>query len=42
VPIRPAETVAVTVPPQTGRTVEQIADAVAHAIEHALRVDGAS
>ena len=34
-------TVSVTVPPQQGRSVEQIADAVARAIEAALRVDGA-
>jgi hypothetical protein len=40
VPVRPAENVTVTVPPQTGNTVEQIADAVAHAIEDALRVEG--
>jgi hypothetical protein len=35
--IRPAESVDVTVPAQTGRTVEQIADAVARAIEDAVR-----
>ena len=34
-------TVSVSVPPQQGRSVEQIADAVARAIEAALRVDGA-
>jgi hypothetical protein len=41
VPVRPAENVDVTVGPQPGRTVEQLADAVAHAIEDALRVEGA-
>jgi hypothetical protein len=34
-------TVSVNVPSQPGRTVEQIAEAVAHAIEAALRVEGA-
>jgi hypothetical protein len=42
VPMRSAETVSVTVPPRQGRTVEQLADAVVHAIEAALRVDGAT
>jgi len=36
-----AGTVSVTVPPQEGRSVEQIADAVTRAIEAALRVEGA-
>jgi hypothetical protein len=40
VPLRPAENVTVSVPPQTGRTVEQIADTVARAIEDQLRIDG--
>jgi hypothetical protein len=34
-------TVSVTVPPQEGRSVEQVADAVTRAIEAALRVEGA-
>jgi hypothetical protein len=34
-------TVSVTVPPQPGRSVEQIADAVTRAIEAALWVEGA-
>jgi hypothetical protein len=37
--LRPAERVSVSVPAQDGRTVEQIADAVAHAIENALRTE---
>ena len=40
VPVRPADNVDVTVAPQPGRTVEQLAGAVAHAIEDALRVEG--
>jgi hypothetical protein len=39
-PMRPSESVSVSVPAQTGKTVEQIAAAVAHAIEDALRVEG--
>jgi hypothetical protein len=34
--------VSVSVPAQDGRTVEQLAEAVVHAIEAALRVDGAA
>lgn len=41
VPMRPTDTVAVSVPAQAGRTVEQIAETVAHAIEDALHADGA-
>lgn len=41
VPLRSAESAAVKLPAQTGKTVEQIADAVARAIEDALRLDGA-
>ncbi len=41
VPVRPADSVAVSLPAQTGKTVEQIADAIARAIEDALRLDGA-
>jgi hypothetical protein len=39
VPLRPADSVAIDVPAQTGKSVEQIADAVAHAIEESLRVE---
>ncbi|HEX8769113.1 MAG TPA: hypothetical protein VF714_12120 [Jatrophihabitans sp.] len=42
VPIRSAPNLSVTVPAQDGRTVEQLADAVVHAIEAALRLDGAA
>ncbi|HEX8082152.1 MAG TPA: hypothetical protein VF557_18215 [Jatrophihabitans sp.] len=45
VPLRAAGNVSVSVPAldgTDGRTVEQLADAVAHAIEAALRVDGAA
>lgn len=45
VPLRGAENVSVSVPALDGaggRTVEQLADAVVHAIEAALRVDGAA
>jgi hypothetical protein len=41
IPLQPAEHVALSIPPQTGKSVEQIADAVARAIENALRIDGA-
>jgi hypothetical protein len=41
VPARPADTVAISVPAQTGQTVEQIANTVAQAIEASLRVEGA-
>ncbi|MEE6179642.1 hypothetical protein [Mycobacterium sp. 050134] len=41
VPLRAADHVTVTIPEQTGKPVQQIADVVAHAIEEALRVEGA-
>jgi len=40
-PVRPAETVAVRVPAQPANGVEQLADAVARAIEQALMGEGA-
>jgi hypothetical protein len=39
-PSQSAQDVTVAVPDQTGRSVEQIADAVAHAIADALRAEG--
>jgi hypothetical protein len=41
VPLRAADHVTVTVPDQAAKPVGQIADVVAHAIEAALRVEGA-
>jgi len=42
IPLRSADRIGVTVPDQTGQTLEQIADAVARGIQDALRLDGAS
>lgn len=41
IPLRPADNVAVNLAAQTGKTIEQTADAIAAAIEDALRRDGA-
>ncbi|MGO9152914.1 hypothetical protein [Mycobacterium sp.] len=41
IPLRSADSVAVSLPAQTGKTVEQTADAIAGVIEDALRRDGA-
>lgn len=39
IPVRPADSVAISVPAQPGKSVEQIADVVAHAIEESLRAE---